>query len=330
MLKYAPENLPQCTMKTLYPDITPFDTFYLDTSSNHKIYVEQSGNPDGIPVVFLHGGPCSGTKPDHRCFFNPKVYRIILFDQRGCGKSLPFGELVDNHTAALLEDLENIRIQLHIRQWLLFGGSWGATLALLYAQQHPKHVSALIIRGVFLARKTDLDWFIETGANKIYPEQWQRLMHCIPKSHAANLLHELYTALESDDELTQRRIAKEWNAWNAQVALGNAFQVNSESQHVHEHLVKQVRMEVNYAYHNYFIAENQILKNCDRLQHIPTIIIHGRNDLVCPLEAADSLHKALPHAQYIVLPHSGHIAKGDEMLNALVSATDNMALLLSS
>lgn len=315
-------------MKTLYPNLTPFNTFFLDTPSPHKVYVEQSGNPKGIPVIFLHGGPCSGTKPEHRCFFNPELYHIILMDQRGCGKSLPFGELQDNTTQALIADMENIRNHLQISQWLLFGGSWGGTLALLYAQQYPKHISGMIIRGVFLARQTDIEWFAKAGVNKIYPEQWQQLVNCVPKKSPDNLIQKLHTIIWGDDELAQRRVAKEWSAWNAQVALGATFQIEAEDRHVSETMLKQVRMELHYAYHNYFIAENQIVEQCSKLQSIPSIIIHGRYDLVCPIEAAVSLHQALPHAGYVVLPNAGHIAQGDEMIDALVSATDNMALLI--
>ena len=167
-------------MKTLYPELTPYHHFFLETGSKHQVYVELSGNPEGFPVIFLHGGPCSGTKPDHRRFFNPEYYQIILFDQRGCGQSLPFGELEHNTTQDLIADMESIRQTLAIEQWLVFGGSWGAALALLYAQQHTEQVAGLIVRAVFLARQADLDWFAQDGANRIYPEQWQKLIDSLP------------------------------------------------------------------------------------------------------------------------------------------------------
>jgi proline iminopeptidase len=311
-------------MKTLYPEIIPYHTFFLETTSAHRVYIEESGNPAGIPVIFLHGGPCSGTKPDHRRFFNPDKYRIVLMDQRGCGLSLPFGELKQNTTQDLMDDIESVRQQLAVEQWLLFGGSWGAALALLYAQQQPDKVSAMILRGVFLARAKDLNWFLNDGVDRIYPEQWQRLYESIPESLRANLLQGLATGLWEGDELTKRRVAKEWTAWGAQVSLGNDYQPR-EAEHVTEKILKQVKMELHYAKHQYFIRDNQILQNCHLLQSIPTIMIHGRYDLVCPMEAAVALHKALPHAEYSVLPNSGHVAKGDEMINALVSATDKMA-----
>jgi len=316
-------------MKTLYPEIDPNPIFYLETGSQHAVYVEESGNPEGIPVIFLHGGPCSGTKPDHRRFFDPALYRIILFDQRGCGQSKPFGEIENNTTQDLIDDMERIRIHLNIEQWLLFGGSWGAALALLYAQQHPGRVLGLILRGVFLARQMDMDWFLKNGAGRIYPEQWHRLYESIPSRDRVNLLQGLCKAIAGDDEIAQRRVARAWSAWGGQVALGNAFEAD-ENSHVTEQMVQQAAMELHYAEHGYFVEENQILDNCNKLHGIPTVIIHGRNDLVCPIEAAFSLQHALPEADMIVLPNAAHIAQGDDMIDALVSAADRFAERLAS
>ncbi|WKJ91100.1 prolyl aminopeptidase [Methylomonas montana] len=314
-------------MKTLYPEISPFHTFFLETDSDHRVYVEQSGNPVGIPAIFLHGGPCSGTKPDHRRFFDPERYHIILIDQRGCGLSQPFGELQGNTTQDLLDDMERIRKQLRIEQWLLFGGSWGAALALLYAQRHPKRVSAMILRGVFLARQADMDWFLGNGANRIYPECWQNMLDNLPALSGATVLERLGEAVFGADQAVAKRAVQQWQAWSGQVALGNEYLESMES--VSEQMLKQVKMELSYAIHDYFIAENQILDNCAILQSIPTVIIHGQNDLTCPLEAGWRLHQALPQARYVVLPNAGHIARGEEMIDALVSATDDMANLLA-
>ena len=304
-------------MQSLYPDIQPFQTFFLDTGDGHSIYVEQSGNPNGIPVVFLHGGPCSGTKPDQRCFFNPAHYHIILFDQRGCGQSLPFGKLENNDTPHLLTDMESIRKRLGIEQWLVFGGSWGGALALLYAQHYPNHVSGLIIRAVFLVRQQDVDWFIKDGAPRIYPELWQALLDSLPTGGREGVLVELCQALWHEDITIQQRVAASWLAWSAQVALGNLYQPSpTDDEPVSEKTIQQVRMELHYARNHYFIAENQILDNCQQVPDVPTIIIHGRQDLLCPIEAGMKLHQHLPNAEYIVLANAGHVGKHPEMTSA--------------
>ncbi|AEF99181.1 prolyl aminopeptidase [Methylomonas methanica] len=315
-------------MKRLYSEISPFHVFWLDTGGVHQIYVEQSGNPAGIPVVFLHGGPCSGTKPDHRRFFDPERYHIILLDQRGCGQSLPFGELAGNTTQDLIDDMERIRIRLRIEQWLLFGGSWGGTLALLYAQQFPARVSGMVLRGVFLARQADMRWFLQDGVNRIYPQRWQDMLDALGENGAdGQVMVKLCEAVFGGDQAQAERAALHWQLWSGQVALGLAF--DGVGLQVDKRAVEQVRMELHYARNHYFIAENQILQNCVLLQDIPTIIIHGQNDLTCPLEAGWRLHQALPRADYLVLPNAGHIAKGEEMIDALVDATDKMAALLS-
>jgi proline iminopeptidase len=316
-------------MNILYPEITPYLTSFLETDSKHSVHVDLSGNPDGIPVIFLHGGPCSGTKPDHRRFFNPDRYWIILFDQRGCGQSLPFGELENNTTQDLIDDMERIRQHLAITKWLVFGGSWGGTLGLLYAQQHYVNVLGLIIRGVFLARQQDMDWFVLMGANRIYPEQWQRLVECVPIHARHNLVQELWDAINSEDEGAKGRVAREWQNWNGQLAMGKVYQPQQQDDRVSEHMVKQVKMELHYALHHYFIKENQILENYAVLDNIPTIIIHGRFDLVCPMEAGVSLHQALPRGEFIVLPNAGHVAQHEEMIDALVSSTDRFLSLLN-
>jgi proline iminopeptidase len=312
-------------MTPLYPEITPFQTFWLATENTHQVYIEQSGHPQGIPVIFLHGGPCSGTKPDHRRFFDPDRYHIILMDQRGCGLSTPFGRLEDNHTQGLIDDMEAIRQKLGLNQWLLFGGSWGATLALLYAEHHPDKIMGMILRGSFLARKTDMDWFFssETGVSKLYPERWQILETTLKPKDLQTPFDAMVEQVFSEDPKIAQAATKQWQDWGGQVALGNEFQL-SDTQPSEKDIL-QTRMELHYAKHHYFIDENQILTYCHRLQHIRTILIHGQLDLTCPLESAWRLKEALPHAELIILPNSGHIAKGDEMVDALVQATDRFA-----
>lgn len=313
-------------MRCLYPEISPFHTFFLETPENHRVYVEQSGNPAGIPVIFLHGGPCSGTNPNHRRFFNPTQYHIILLDQRGCGLSEPFGEINYNTTPFLLVDLEAIRQKLGISSWVLFGGSWGATLALLYAQRYPNQVLGMILRGAFLARQTDMDWFLGHGVNRIYPQQWQDLVNCLAPEYANNVAQGLYDTVFGSNQAAAKLAAKHWQTWGALVALGADFK--AEVAEISEREWLQVKMELHYAKNNYFITENEILANCHLLQNIPSWIIHGQHDLTCPLESGWLLKHALPHSQYHVLPNAGHIARGNEMIDALVSATDELAKIL--
>ncbi len=313
-------------MKHLYPELQPYSSFELEVDDVHQVYVEQCGNPEGLPIIYLHGGPASGCKPDHRCFFNPELYRIILFDQRGCGRSKPYGELVNNTTRHLLADMEQIRQHLSIEQWVLFGGSWGATLALLYAQNFPAAVSTMILRGSFLARESDLIWFAGNGANWIYPEMWQKFIRSIDHNGSAlDAVKVFINRLFNGTRQQQLDAALGWSIWGAQVALGNEFDLSVIPEHADDDMLKQVKIEAHYAKAHYFLNENQILANCKRIQTIPTTIIHGRQDLVCPLEAAWSLSKQLPKAIFICLPNTGHIAKGDEMINALVNTTDTVA-----
>lgn len=312
-------------MKPLYPEIEPFNSFFLKTETLHSIYVEQCGNPDGLPVLFLHGGPCSGCKPDHRRFFDPARYHIILFDQRGCGRSLPYGELERNSTQDLLADMEAIRECLQIRKWLLFGGSWGGTLALLYAQKYTQRVIAMVLRGVFLARQKDLDWFIREGAGRVFPEQWHQLMACIPKSKRNDPVPAIWEILNSQDELARLRTAREWTLWGAQVSVGADYSAENDELHVNKKLMQHVMMEMHYAVNGYFLEEGRLLSNCGKLEKLPITLIHGRNDMVCPMESAFSLYQVIPHAQYVVLTKGGHIAQGEDMIDALVSASDQYA-----
>ncbi len=310
-------------MKGLFPPLEPYASNRLEFDSIHRVYVEECGNRLGFPVVFLHGGPASGCKRDHRRFFDPRKYRIILFDQRGAGRSMPKGEICANTTQNLVQDMESIRETLGIERWLVFGGSWGAALALLYAQSHLDRVCGLILRGTFLARRLDLEWYLVTGLNRIYPEQWQRLIHCVPEEERNDLIAAFQRRLKGTDELAQRRVAREWEAWGRQVSLGSQFSA-SESEVSASELIAQVRVEIHYAANSYFIVENQIIDNCARIRNIPIILLHGRYDLVCPVESAYSLHHALPSSVLEILPNSGHVAHGEEMIDGLVRATNAM------
>jgi proline iminopeptidase len=298
----------------------------LNVTGGHQLYVEECGNPSGIPLVFLHGGPGGGCKPYHRCFFNPAKYRAVLFDQRACGRSLPLGELAHNTTADLLEDMEAIRQHLGIDRWLLFAGSWGVTLALLYAQRQPQCVSGMVLRGTFLARQRDMDWYLRDGVNRIYPESWALLLDALPEdSDPGNLIDVFQQTLHGADELAQRRAARAWAMWGGQVALGDAFTASVAESHVPAHVLQQARLEVHYGINRYFIDENQILRDCHLIPPMPLILLHGRRDLMCPLESAFSLRQALPFAELRVLPNAGHIASDPDMSLALLQAADEMA-----
>ncbi|MEY2700743.1 MAG: prolyl aminopeptidase [Pseudomonadota bacterium] len=313
-------------MSQLYPPIDPYLIHHLDTGDGHCLYVEESGHPDGIPVLFLHGGPGSGTKPYHRSFYHPERYRILLLDQRGAGLSEPSGCLEANDTAHLLSDMEMLRQRLGIGSWLLSGGSWGATLALLYAQRHPEYVRGLILRGSFLARQRDIDWFMgPDGVRRIYPEDWCTMLEGVddPALEGERLLEALYQRLMGSDELASRRALRAWLTWGGRVTLGPQFDA-AQAQASEAAALAQIRIELHYAMHRYFIEENQILDHCHRLQGIPVTLIHGRQDMVCPMESAWLLHQALPGSRLVDVPEGGHVASHPAMMAALVDAADDM------
>ncbi len=311
-------------LKTLFPSIEPFATQWLETGDGHEVYVEQVGNPNGTPVIFLHGGPGSSCKDHHRCFFNPEKFHIILMDQRGAGRSRPSGRLKDNTTKHLILDLEMIREKLSIEKWLLFGGSWGATLALLYAQKYKKNVLALILRGTFLARAIDADWFFKDGANRLFPEAWQRFTQHISTSERKDVLRAYYHRLGIDDAQVQQEATREWDAWGGAVVLGEEFNADELDGEVPETAIAQARIEAHYAMNHYFIEENQILDNAIRLRDLPCTIIHGKKDFMCPIESSFSLAQTLPEARLIALANSTHLAHGEEMIDALVSAVESI------
>ena len=315
-------------MKELYPHIEPYAVHILDVEGGHRLYVEECGNPQGQPVVYLHGGPGSGCKTFHRRFFDPQKYRIVLLDQRGAGRSHPSGCLENNTTFHLIQDLELIRERLKIARWLVYGGSWGSTLGLLYGQAHPDCINGMVLRGSFLARQRDLDWFVGDGVRRIYPERWAEFMGALstPRDDLIAALHDI---LLGPDELAQRRVAKAWTLWSEQIAQAESFDAADVERHAPATMLQKARIELHFAVNRYFLEEDQILRHCDRLPKVPILLIHGRRDLVCPLEAAYSLRQALPAADLRVLPRSGHLPVGEEMIDALVSATDEMAALLA-
>lgn len=310
--------------KSLYPAIEPFSHEWINTEDGHEVYIEQVGNPQGVPVIFLHGGPGSSCKDHHRCFFNPDKYHVILMDQRGAGRSRPSGHLKHNTTKHLVLDMEMIREKLGIEKWLLFGGSWGATLALLYAGKHRSRVSGMILRGTFLARQTDADWFFKEGASRLFPAAWHRFSHHVSLNERKNLLVSYHRRLLIDDDEVQQETTREWDAWGGAVVLGDGFDVSALEGDVSEKAIAQARIETHYAVNHYFIEENQIINNTVRLTDIPCTIVHGRRDFMCPIESSYTLARELPHSTFINLPNATHLAHGDEMIDALVDAADSM------
>jgi proline iminopeptidase len=312
-------------MRDLYPEITPFDTRRLAVQPPHELYLEQCGSPDGIPALFLHGGPGSGCESYHRRFFDPHRYRVILFDQRGCGRSTPHAELAHNDTQALIADIELIRGQLGIDRWLVFGGSWGSTLALAYAQAHPDRVSALVLRGVFLCREQEIRWFYQDGAGRVFPDYWRDYLAPIPPEERHDMLAAYHRRLTGDNELARLAAAKAWSLWEGRCAslLPNESIVNHFDQP--RTALSLARIEAHYFVNQAFLAPDQLLRHADRLREIPGVIVHGRYDLICPLENAWELHQAWPASRLQVVPDAGHAASEPGIRSALVEATDQFA-----
>jgi len=312
-------------MRELFPEIEPYNEFQLEVSALHTLWVEECGNPNGTPVVFLHGGPGAACEKFHRRFFDPNKYRIILFDQRGCGRSTPHAELEENTTQNLVDDIEVIRKQLKIDKWVVFGGSWGSTLGLAYAQNHPSSVIGLILRGVFLCRPRDIHWFYQDGASYIYPDSWQEYVKVIPQAERHDLVAAFYKRLLSEDENQRLVAARAWSIWE-----GSTSNLNPNAS-VLEHFsnphtaLSLARIECHYFAHNSFMHEDQLLKNAHKLASIPGVIVHGRYDVVCPLEQAYALHQVWPQAEFIIAPNSGHSATEAEIVHALVEATEMFA-----
>ncbi len=316
-------------MASLYPSIRPYVKHTLDVDPVHSLHLEECGNPEGIPALFIHGGPGAGYEHYHRRFFDPNRYRIILFNQRGAGRSTPHAELIDNNTQALLADMEKIREHLGIERWLLFGGSWGSTLALVYAETYPERVLGLILRGIFLCRSKDIVWFYQEGASEVLPDYWQDFLRPIPAAERNQMVQAYYKRLTGADELARMSAAKAWTLWEARAATlrPNPALVNHLSEPFTA--LSMARIECHYFIHDAFLEPDQILQNAGRLAAIPGIIIHGRYDLVCPLDNAWALHRAWPRAELKIIAEAGHAATEPGILSALVEATDAMAERLS-
>jgi len=310
-------------MEVLYPEIQPFSDGMLKVDDVHELYYEQCGNPEGKPVVVLHGGPGGGCSDYYRQFFDPKVYRAVLFDQRGAGKSTPFACLKDNTTWHLVEDIEKLREHLKIDKWVVFGGSWGSTLALAYAETHPDRVKALVLRGIFTLRREELVWFYQEGASFLFPEYWEPYLECIPEVERADLMSAYHRRLTGDDEKEKLKCAKAWTTWELSTSRLHVDPDYIAAGEEDKFAIAFARIECHYFVNAGFLKyEGQLIKEANKIAHIPTTIVQGRYDVVCPIYTAWDLHKALPSADFIVIPDAGHSMKEPGIAAALVKACD--------
>src|SRR5690606_26553766 len=313
-------------MRTLYPEIEPYETGTLEVDGRHKLYYEQCGNPDGKPVVLLHGGPGGGCSSKMRRFHDPAKYRIILFDQRGSGRSTPHADLVDNTTWHLVEDIEKLRVKLDVDQWQVFGGSWGSTLALAYAEKHPKRVTELVLRGIFMLRRWELEWFYQEGANRLFPEAWEHYLKAIPVVERHDLISAFHRRLTSDDETTRLDAARAWSVWEGATSFLHVDDDFINSHEDPQFALAFARIENHYFVNGgFFEVEDQLLRDERRTAAIPGVIVNGRYDVVCLIQSAWELKKAWHKAELINTPASGHSAFEAENTAALVEATDRFA-----
>ena len=306
----------------LYPKIKPYDSGFLNVDE-HQVYFEQCGNPNGKPAIFLHGGPGGGGSEDVRRFFNPDLYRIVVFDQRGCGRSKPHGCLENNTTWDLVSDIENLRNKLGIEKWLVFGGSWGSTLSLAYAQAHPGSVSEIVLRGIFLLRKEELHWFYQDGASRIFPEAWSGFLEIIDEDKRDNLMSAYHKIFTSDDKQKRLIAAIAWSRWEAATSSLSYKPSLVEEFSDPEFALAFALIENHYFINKgWFKTENQLIENIDKIRSIPSVIVQGRYDVVCPMKTAWELSEAWPEAEMIIAPSSGHTAFEKEITHALISATN--------
>lgn len=309
-------------MNEFYPEIEPYNHFLLDVDNQHQIYVEECGNPKGQAILFIHGGPGGGCSSNDRRFFDPEKYRIVLFDQRGCGRSLPHGCLDNNETSFLVADIEKIRTKLDIENWHVFGGSWGSTLSLVYAQTHPSRVNSLILRGIFLGRPEDTNWtFSGGGATRIFPDFWQEYLDELPQGIEQATVKAAYDIMTGDNKALAMKVAKAWSIWEIRCCTLIPNQDFVDAATGDEAAWTLARHEAHFMVNDCFLSDNQILANCDKIKDIPTTIVHGRYDIVCPFDNAHLLHKALPNSKLIVSEAAGHASIEPNTKHHLIAAT---------
>lgn len=315
-------------MQDYFPPIEPYNIFQLKVSDIHTIHVEESGNPNGKPVIFLHGGPGGGIEPIYRQYFDPKKWRIIIFDQRGCGQSTPSSELIDNTTWDLVDDIEKIRTKLCIDKWTIFGGSWGSTLSLSYAIKHSDRCNALILRGIFMLRKKELSWFYQEGASYIYPDAWEHYLKPIPTEKQSNLIKAYYEILTGNDKKARYEAAKAWSIWEA--STSKLIQNKKSLHHFEDENIADIfaRIECHFFINKgFFEYDGWLLDQIDLIRHIPCVIVQGRYDVVCPMITAWELHKKWPEANFHIVQDSGHSMLEEGIRNKLIEYTNKYANL---
>lgn len=308
----------------MYPAISPYNTGYLRVSDIHEIYYEECGNPEGMSVIFLHGGPGGGCTNNYRRYFNPEKYHIVLFDQRGSGRSKPFAELRQNTTWDLVSDIEKLRNHLQLEKWCVFGGSWGSTLALAYSETHPECVTALFLRGIFMLREKEIKWFYQAGCSNIYPDAWEGFIAPIPEHERHDFVAAYYKRLTSTDATVRAEAAKAWSTWEGSTSklVPNKSLIEGYANDTFADAF--ARIECHYFINKGFMDdENQLLNNVDKIRHIPAIIVQGRYDVVCPMQSSWELHKAWPEAKYHVVADAGHSLSEPGITEALIKATDS-------
>ncbi len=309
-----------------YPALEPFDTGRLRVSDLHEIAYEQSGNPAGKPVVFLHGGPGGGSSPGMRRFFHPERYRVVVFDQRGCGKSTPAASLEENTTWELVADIEKLRAHLGIERWQVFGGSWGSTLGLAYAQKHPDRVTEMVLRGIFLLRRQEIQWFYQRGASALYPDLWEPYWNHIPEAERGDMVSAYHARLTHADRDVRLAAAKRWAGWEGATSKLVPDPGLADHYEEDEFALVFARIEAHYFMNRGFLeADDQLLRDVPRIRHIPAVIVQGRYDVVCPAESAWALHRAWPEAELVITADSGHSAFDAPNSRALVAATDRFS-----
>lgn len=312
-------------MRTFYPEIEPYETGMLDVGDGHQVYWELCGNPNGKPVVFLHGGPGGGCTPTQRRLFDPDKYRILLFDQRGCGRSTPYASLEANTTWHLVADIERLRAMIGVDKWMVFGGSWGSTLALVYAQTHPERVTELVVRGIFTLRRSELLWYYQEGASWLFPDKWEGFLAPIPEAERGDLMAAYRKRLIDPDPAVQARAARAWSLWEGETITLLHNQEYSDIFGDEHYAIAFARIENHYFVNEGWFEEGQLIRNAHRLKGIPGVIIQGRYDIATPPKTAWDLHKAWPEAQFIMVPDAGHAVSEPGITHHLIEATDKFA-----